>query len=705
MIGNNNDNPSLQKQFKDHTVENAVTNLNDLPLNAHSVHLQPVRNMEVTIQVLSEDGESVIETITGKATGGSVKMSSMALIRRTGSLTLTVDPDLFPQQGSLMWFGNIMRVYVGIKDLTQHRDTTINFLLGTFWIDEGSYSIDSDSSSITISMSDKMTKYDDLDLQNPMVIPADTPIHEAIRLVMENLGETSFGTMERLSDNMRVPYDLEFGAGEKAQSVITALRDMYMDCYCGYDIMGNFEFKQLKIQRADDVSEPKWRFDSTASDRADLTVSFNESYNLKNIKNHVVVYGSVSEFTGLTPMGEVRITDVGSPFNVDAIGSRKRVLVESSYATDEQCVAKARYEVWKSSNFQEVATIGSVPIYIFDANDIIEITHPETGMVSRYRIDSFDLGLDVSSEMTINAYKLYYVGLEYGKEMIPIIEDFIKGINNYGWISLAEERIRQCYNIMASGSSVLNVRFVDGELGGEQASVTSYPTTKNQTLRIDIRDFEGLIPNDENGDNGRSTGDYADRVIGHEAFHAVMNDYLGHDVAIQLPEWFKEGMAEYIHGAKERLFYAHSGRTNSEKRNLLTNRAEELLKNGAWVGYSEDYVASYLIAIAIYRICTTSQWKNLFINLRGQSNLSINFLTKLLPIAESNELVIQRLINEIKGMSGVWNMLFNNSDPDTGSVGGIHFMNLYGVPLTADTVFNNADAYTDSLGFQLKFEK
>ena len=695
--------PILQKQYKDHTVENAVTDLKKLPLNATSVHLQPIRNMAVTVQVLDESDGRVIETITGKASGGSVKMSSSSLIRRTGSLTLSVDPDLFPKADSLMWFGNIVRVYVGIKDMSQS-NSTVNFLLGTFWIDEGSYSIDSSKSEISIMLSDKMTKYDETQLEYAMKIPVDTPISDAMRLVMENIGETDFGDMIQPELGMVVPYTLEYGVGDEVTTIITALRDMYMDCYCGYDVMGRFEFKQMKVQRADEVSEPKWRFDSTANDRADLTVSFKESYNLKAVKNHIIVYGGTSEKTGLTPSGEVRITDAKSPFNVDAIGDRKKVVIESKYVNGDQCMAKARYEIWKSSNFQEVANITCVPIYMLDSNDIIEITHPETKEVARYMVDSFDLSLDVSSEMSISAHKLYYIGLEFGAEMIPIVQNFIKGINNWGWISLAEERIKDCYNMIGSGKNQLTVRFVDGELGGEQASVTSYATSKTQTMQIDIRDFEGLIDTSESGDNGRSAGDYADRVIGHEMFHAVMNDYLGHDKAIEIPVFFKEGFAELLHGAKERFKSSHPSATQSERRTMITNTANAIM-GGTWTSTSEAYVSAYITAIAIYRLCTTDMWKNLFINLRNQSNLSINFLLKLLPIAGTNDEVKALIMQEINTMEDVWAILFDDNDTDTGSIGGCHFMNLYNTKLDAEDVFNNANATVDSIGFNLKIEK
>ena len=676
--------------------------MNDLPLNARDVHMQPIRNIQVTIQVVKESDKSVIETITGKATDGSIKLDSTSLIRRTGSLTLSVEPDLFPSPDSLMWFGNYLRVYVGIKDMV-NGGSYLNFLMGTYWIDEGDYSLDENSSTITIKISDKMTKYDETQLSNPMIIPAETPISEAIRLLMEDVGETEFGYM--MSDTtMLVPYDLEYGAGDSVTTILEALRDMYMECYCGYDNQGRFEFKKTTVQKADEVAEPKWRFDSTANDRADLTLSFQEGYNLKAIRNHMLVYGGTSERTGMTPVGEIRLTDSKSPFNVDAIGSKKKVIVEGKYATSEQCISRARYEIWKSSNFQETANIGSVPIYILDANDILEVTHPETGVVSRYMLDSYSLGLGAEGSMSITAHKLYYVGLEYGEEMIPIVDNFIKGINNYGWISLAEERIKDCFSIIGSGSNQLIVRFTEGVLGGEQASVTSYSTTKNQTLQIDIKDFEGLIEGNESGDNGRSKGDYADRVIGHEIFHAVMNDYLGHDMAVQIPVWFKEGMAELLHGAKERFVSVHKEISKADKRLALENNVKNVL-NGTWLGSSEDYVSAYLASVAIYKLSNSLDWKNMIIRLKGQKNISINFMQKLLPKAKTNEEAISMVLKQVSDMNTFWNFLFDEKDMDTGSIGGYHLMNLYGVRLDAESVFNNSSAVTDSIGFLIKIEK
>lgn len=694
----------LTEQYKDHTVENAVEYLEEdkLPFNARSVHMQPIRNLSVTIQVLDED-ETVLETITGLAKSGSIKMESSSLVRRSASLTLITTDETFPQSDSLIWFNRIIKFYVGIQDLSQV-NTNVNFLLGTYWIDETDFSVDAENNEVSVTLRDKMTLYEDKKIENKIKIPIDTPINEAIRLVMEDIGETKFGNIDNVKEDEVVPYTMEYEIGDNAIDIITDLRDMYMDYICGYNIRGEFEFKKLEVQKEDLVAEPKWRFDSQNEDRSDLTLSFKESYSLKNIKNRIVVYGGTSDVTGLTPVGESRITDTSSPFNIYAIGERTDIVTESKYVTNEQCDAKARYEVLQSSNFKEVCNINCVPIYIIDAYDTIEVIHPKTKQKNKYIVDSFDFDLFPEATMNINAHKLYYTVLEYGADKNPLVDAIVRGINNWGWLSLGEERIKDCFNIMGSGSATLNVMFQDVIEGGEQASVTSYPTTKNQTLMIDLADFAELDFKNENGDSGRNTGDYADRVLAHEMFHAVTNDYLGHDTMVSLPIWFKEGFAEFLHGAKERFSDAYNSDNNTNKKEKLISLAQDIL-NDKWVGMSEEYVASYLIAIAIYRKSSESQWKNLFIRLKTQKNPSINFLYKLLPVADTNDKVKELIINEIRNMNDVWEFLFDKNDTDTGSVGGIHFMNLYGIPLDAETVINNANATTISIGFQVKINR
>lgn len=695
----------ITKQYKDHTVKNPVNDLSDLPFNAHSVHTQLTRELNVTIQVLDEKTGSVLETLNGVSTSGSLKAESDSLIRRTGSLTMIATDDTFPKADSLIWFGKIVKVYLGLLDASRNNEE-INFLIGTYWIDDSDYTVDSSSQEISINLSDKMTKWSDQQLEAKLKLPINTPINEAMRLVMENIGETSFGKIATVSEDEVVPYTMEYNVGDEVTKVITDLRDMYMDYVCGYNVNGEFEFTKVEVQKDDETAEPKWSFVPNNSKKQDLSISFRESYSLKNIKNRIIVYGGTSDITGITPIGESRITDVKSPFNIYSIGERKKIIKEDKYVTNDQCIAKAKYEVLKASNFQEVCNISCAPIYIIDTNDIIEVYHPYTHEKMLYLVDSFDYGIGVDSTMNITAHKLYFISLEYGKDKNPLVDAVVRGIQNWGWISLGEERIRDAYNIMGSGKATLTVRFQDVISGGEQASVTSYPTTKNQTMMIDLADLVGLDLSNENGHvEGRSKGDYLDRVLGlHEMFHAVTNDYLGHDFMVQTPVWFKEGFAEFTHGARERFGSVYREQSKEDKKKSIIDLASSLLDNN-WTGKSEDYVASYLIAIAIYKKCDESMWRNLFIRLKQQTSPGINFLYKLLPIADTNTEVKIKVIQEMKDMNDVWDFLFDNNDIDTGSVGGIHFMNLYGIPLTAESVANNANATVNSIGFELKIEK
>ena len=696
--------PTIAQKYKDHTVKNPVDNLSLLPANAYSVHNQMIRHLNVTIQILDEKTNTVIETLNGVATDGSIKAESDSLTRRTGSLTMIATDDTFPKTGSLIWFGRYIKIYLGIVDASNNGEE-INFLVGTYWIDDADYTINKDTQEISISFSDKMTKYDGKQLENKLKLPIDTPIDEAIRLVMESIGETNFGRMDKALKEEVVPYTMEYGIGDEMIDVIKSLRDMYMDYTCGYNINGEFEFIKNEVQKEDDTATPKWSFDPNSTRGNDLSVSFSEPYSLKEVKNRVVVYGGTNN-SGISPVGESRITDVKSPFNTYSIGERSKIIVEDKYVTNEQCIAKAKYEVLKMSNFQEVCKISTAPIYIIDTNDVIEIYHPYTRQKMLYMVDSFDYGLDTDSLMNIQAHKLYFVTVEYGEEKSPLVDAVVRGIQNWGWLSLGEELIRDAYNIMGSGKATLSVRFQDNIAGGEQASVTSYATTKNQTMLIDLADFANLDFTNENGYvSGRSKGDYLDRVLGmHEMFHAVCNDYYGHEFMIQTPVWFKEGFAEFTHGAKERFLSVHSGKTQAEKKSLLITNVRSVLDNN-WTGTSEEYVASYLVAIAIYRKCDKNTWDNLFIRLKQQTLPAINFLYKLLPIAETNDGVKELLVSEIENMNDVWSHLFNKDDIDTCSVGGYYFMNLYGIKLTAESVANNANATVNSIGFNVKIER
>lgn len=458
------------------------------------------------------------------------------------------------------------------------------------------------------------------------------------------------------------------------------------------------------MQKKDESRQVKWDFDSTIVDRADLTLSFSEAYNLKDVKNRVVIVGSTSTKTGYTPQGSVKVTDASNVFNVDAIGTRTKVIKNSDLTNDLQCVSQARYEIWKSAHFQEKVTIETVPVYPLQPNDLITITNPVTKKSYRYMIDTISTDLGVDGRMSIDAHKLYYLGLDYGTSEMPIVAAIKNGIEKLGWLSLAEQRIKDCYGISGDGKNTIIIRFVVNQVGGEQASTTAYLTSRNQTMELDIKDFEKLDLKSENGDVGRSKGDYADRVLGHEMFHAVCNDFYGAPKTIDMPIWFKEGFAELLHGGKDRYETIGGYTSYEEKKKALIARARKQL-NGFWESTSEDYVSAYLIAAAMYYLCGSKEsLQAMFQRLEQAENVNLNFLYKALPLTETAPQMIDKVIEEMEQMP-LWQYLNDISDTDTGSIGGNHMMNIYNRPLNAEDVFNNQESTCASLGFKLRYDE
>lgn len=149
-----------------------------------------------------------------------------------------------------------------------------------------------------------------------------------------------------------------------------------------------------------------------------------------------------------------------------------------------------------------------------------------------------------------------------------------------GWLEQSENRIRDYFGIEADGVDLeIDLTFTDGA-GGFAAQV-SYTATDgqgralNQKLSIDMADFTP-----PNLPNGGTAPFYNDRIIAHEMVHAVMGRAMSFHT---MPTWFKEGAAEIIHGADERVL-------GDGVANVIANRAAVF---GGWGSTSLDYSTAY----------------------------------------------------------------------------------------------------------------
>ncbi len=141
-----------------------------------------------------------------------------------------------------------------------------------------------------------------------------------------------------------------------------------------------------------------------------------------------------------------------------------------------------------------------------------------------------------------------------------------------------EERILSEYGLSADGVSlqiVLN-KTPQSYLAAVYYNIDGSGKAFNQQLHIDVSDFiPATLP------NGGTAPYYNDRIIAHELVHAIMGRTMNYG---SLPSWFKEGTAEFIHGADERLFADSAGGTN------FTSVVSEF---ASWENTSIDYSAGY----------------------------------------------------------------------------------------------------------------
>lgn len=180
-------------------------------------------------------------------------------------------------------------------------------------------------------------------------------------------------------------------------------------------------------------------------------------------------------------------------------------------------------------------------------------------------------------------------------------QTIINGLKG-GWLDQAAKLVNDTYGLTPSTNNI-TVVFDQGSPGGtlasiqtgysvvgDQNSATSVATVTSLELHIDLSDFDPSTG--DSGDNSLTTAGvkmYNDRIIAHEMVHAIMADQMG-DNFYDMPTWLKEGTAEFVHGADERLKIDVA----SHGLNTVLARASGLMNGDAWSGTSLDYSASYL---------------------------------------------------------------------------------------------------------------
>ncbi|AET69168.1 flagellin/flagellar hook associated protein [Desulfosporosinus orientis DSM 765] len=153
----------------------------------------------------------------------------------------------------------------------------------------------------------------------------------------------------------------------------------------------------------------------------------------------------------------------------------------------------------------------------------------------------------------------------------------INGLQS-SWLQQGEARILAQYGLSGDGQSLQIVMDYTPQpyLAAVSYNIDGSGKAINEQLHIDVSAFTpATLP------NGGTAPVYDDRIIAHELVHAIMGRSMNFAA---LPTWFKEGTAEFIHGADERLFADSAGGTNF---------GAVVGEFSSWEGTSIDYSAAY----------------------------------------------------------------------------------------------------------------
>jgi flagellin len=198
----------------------------------------------------------------------------------------------------------------------------------------------------------------------------------------------------------------------------------------------------------------------------------------------------------------------------------------------------------------------------------------------------------ISSSAEFNSVKLFDGGSRAasydtnGGDLSAEQQEIVDFLQNT-WLAQGEDMIEQYFGISGDGSD-LDITFVEGESYLAAVSFTGYEVASGKAVELSLNiDLEDFLPTD--GVNGGPSFVSNDRIIAHELTHAVMARAIN---MRDMPLWFVEGTAEFIHGADARLnndLAAMAGSSDAEKVENLMNGF--LGNDGSVELYSAGYAA------------------------------------------------------------------------------------------------------------------
>lgn len=365
---------------------------------------QPNQDIYVKLYLLNYQFKIVgqIEGVT--LPGGSITEDCTLDVRKTMSLSLVIkDSSFLVSDDKKIWLDKYVRVDIGVKNI---RTQQIKYYKrGLFLINQPSITYSSSDKTLSFTGEDLMAKLTGKRggyVQSDIKIDAGTPINDAVKTTVQQLG--GFSKLIVDSNNRTIPEDITPKIGETTiYSIISKIRDYYMDYEIYFDEDGIFYYQAIKNKANDPIL-----LDFSQLKRNTIILKPSIKYDFENVKNRIIVNGRQLD-DGTKILYTLDNTNTNSKFNINSsIGIIPLPVNNEQIFTQEQAQLRAEYELFKHGNLCETINFEMTPVYWLRTNNKIRYINSDLEISGDYIVKKITIPLDVKTSMTIEAYKLYY---------------------------------------------------------------------------------------------------------------------------------------------------------------------------------------------------------------------------------------------------------------------------------------------------------
>lgn len=271
----------------------------------NDILLHPHRDISVRILVLDYEF-TITDEISGVAENISFSNDSTSDVRRTASLTITLDSgytstgvlnEIYFSAGNSYWFDKYLNIAVGIKN--EATDGEVEYVTqGTYLINEPSISYDATTNALSFQAVDLMSKLTGMrngNLQGLQYqIPADSEIVDVMRDTLIEHG--FYNHILNIPEQATTPFEIKIDAGGTAYDLLSQLRDVNPNWEMFFDVDGTFIFQ--KIPSSEIINGvPEYSPTTIADDEMwdKLLISYDLSTSFEDVKNYIEVYGKMIE--------------------------------------------------------------------------------------------------------------------------------------------------------------------------------------------------------------------------------------------------------------------------------------------------------------------------------------------------------------------------------------------------------------------------